>query len=114
MLLIHLLEAALLTTATAASPFPDQEAINDNRRQSPRACVYGTPKQYDQWTIRYHEVKPPTHFPGRFVLDPAWSARHQTVGDADVGIPSYSAKGRGSLRGPALLIGKYLGALGGE
>ncbi|OTA01034.1 hypothetical-protein [Trichoderma parareesei] len=83
MLLIHLLGAALLAAATTASPLPDQELIPDGQRQSTKACVYGTPKQYDQWTIHYHEVKPPTQVPSRFVLDLAWVARHQNVGDAD-------------------------------
>lgn len=89
MLLKRLLFAALLTAATTASPLPDQELVTDNQRQGRGACVYGAPKQYDQWTIHYHEVKPPTQFPSRFVLDPAWVARHQNVGDADVCLPSW-------------------------
>ncbi|KAL7812050.1 hypothetical protein V8C44DRAFT_357996 [Trichoderma aethiopicum] len=83
MLLIRLLGASFLTAATIASPLSIQEAITDDQGQSPRACVNGAPKKYDQWTIQYHEVKPPAQFPNRFVLDPAWVERHQNVGDAD-------------------------------
>ncbi|KAM0259713.1 hypothetical protein ACHAQJ_003147 [Trichoderma viride] len=77
-----LLKAALCIVCVRALWLPDPEAIADNQ-QSRRACVYGSPKEYDQWTIYYHEVKLSSQFPNRFVLDPAWVARHQTVGDTD-------------------------------
>jgi hypothetical protein len=115
MLLVHLLEAALLAVATTASPLPDQELIPDGQRPSTKACVYGTPKQYDQWTIHYHEVKPPPQFPSRSLLDQAWVARHQNVGDADVCPPLLViSKTVGPLTDPALLLGQYLDPLGGE
>lgn len=79
--LVQLLLAASLIAATTAAPLLNQEIITETQH---RACVYGAPKKYDHWTIYYHEVKPPSQFPMRFVLDPAWVARHQNVGDADV------------------------------
>lgn len=79
--LVQLLLAASLIAATTAAPLLNQEVITETQH---RACVYGAPKKYDHWTIHYHEVKPPSQFPMRFVLDPAWVARHQNVGDADV------------------------------
>ncbi|KAL6821240.1 hypothetical protein V8C40DRAFT_249959 [Trichoderma camerunense] len=78
--LVQLLLAASIIAATTAAPLLNQEVITEAQH---RACVYGAPKKYDHWTIHYHEVKPPSQFPMRFVLDPAWVARHQNVGDAD-------------------------------
>lgn len=85
MFLIQLLAAALSSVAIAASPLPGQEAIT-NDQGARKACVFGSPKHYEQWTIYYQDVKPPSQFPNRFILDPAWVALHQTVGDADVRI----------------------------
>lgn len=79
--LVQCLLAASLIAATTAAPLLNQEVITETQH---RACVYGAPKKYDHWTIHYHEVKPPSQFPMHFVLDPAWVARHQNVGDADV------------------------------
>ncbi|KAL7795100.1 hypothetical protein V8C37DRAFT_56669 [Trichoderma ceciliae] len=80
--LVQFLLAASLGATIMASPPLDQEVIS-NDQQGRKACVYGSPKKYEQWTIYYHEVKPSPQFPNHFVLDPAWVARHQTVGDAD-------------------------------
>ncbi|KAJ4856486.1 hypothetical protein T069G_09854 [Trichoderma breve] len=78
--LVQLLLTASLIAATTAAPLLNQEVITETQH---RACVYGAPKKYDHWIIHYHEVKPPSQFPMRFILDPAWVARHQNVGDAD-------------------------------
>ncbi|KAL7922188.1 hypothetical protein ACQKWADRAFT_313391 [Trichoderma austrokoningii] len=77
------LVATLFSVAVASNSLVhDQEAITD-AQQHIKACVFGFPKKYDQWTIHYHEVKPPSRFPSQFILDPAWVTRHQTVGDTD-------------------------------
>jgi hypothetical protein len=84
-----LLQVPLAIVTVKAIGLDDQEVITNNQ-QSRRACVYGSPKEYDQWTIYYHEVKPPSQFPNHFVLDPAWVASHQTVGDTDVSALSFT------------------------
>lgn len=83
--LVLLLLAVSLNVAIAWAH--DQQVIVDDQQHT-KACVFGSPKKYEQWTIHYHEVKPPSQFPSQFVLDPAWVARHQTVGDTDVSAAS--------------------------
>lgn len=86
--LVLILIAASFNVAVASNPWThDQEVVTDNQ-QHIKACVFGSPKKYDQWTIHYHEVKPQSQFPSQFILDPAWVARHQTVGDTDVSAAS--------------------------
>lgn len=86
--LVLVLLATSLSATVASSPWAhDQEVIVDDQ-QHIKACVFGSPKKYDQWTIQYHEVKPLSQFASQFVLDPAWVARHQTVGDIDVSAAS--------------------------
>lgn len=79
-----ILVAALFNVAVASNPWGHNQEVVTNDQQHIKACVFGSPKKYDQWTIHYHEVKPSSQFPSQFILDPAWVAHHQTVGDTDV------------------------------
>ncbi|PTB35934.1 uncharacterized protein TrAFT101_009218 [Trichoderma asperellum] len=81
--LVLILLAASLSGAIASNPWTHDQEVIAGGQQRMKACVFGSPKTYDQWTIHYHEVKPSSQFPGQLILDPAWVARHQTVGDTD-------------------------------
>jgi hypothetical protein len=86
--LVLILVAASFNVAVASNPWAHDQEIITNDQQHIKACVFGSPKKYDQWTIHYHEVKPLSRFPSQFILDPAWVARHQTVGDRVVSVTS--------------------------
>ncbi|UKZ69869.1 uncharacterized protein TrAtP1_010872 [Trichoderma atroviride] len=81
--LLVILVAASFSVTVASNPWGHNQEVVTNDQQHIKACVFGSPKKYDQWTIHYHEVKPPSQFPSQFILNPAWVARHQTVGDTD-------------------------------
>jgi hypothetical protein len=83
-----ILVAASSIVVVASNPWGHNQEVVTNDQQHIKACVFGSPKKYDQWTIHYHEVKPSTQFPSPFILDPAWVERHQTVGDTDVSAAS--------------------------
>lgn len=87
--LVLILLAASLSGAIASNPWTHDQEVIAGGQQRMKACVFGSPKTYDQWTIHYHEVKPSSQFPGQLILDPAWVARHQTVGDTDVRAASF-------------------------
>lgn len=109
------LVAVIFNVALAGNPLAhDQEAITDTQ-QHIKACVFGSPKKYDQWTIHYHEVKPSSQFPSQFILDPAWVTRHQTVGDTDVSAALiHNFQRKNHLMRPAFHLGHHLGAMGRE
>ncbi|KAL9471770.1 hypothetical protein ACSS6W_009711 [Trichoderma asperelloides] len=87
--LVLILLAISLSGVVASNPWTHDQEVIANGQQHMKACVFGSPKMYDQWTIHYHEVKPSSQFLGQFILDPAWVARHQTVGDTDVRAASF-------------------------
>lgn len=87
--LVLILLAISLSGVVASNPWTHDQEVIANGQQHIKACVFGSPKMYDQWTIHYHEVKPSSQFRGQFILDPAWVARHQTVGDTDVRAASF-------------------------